>query len=66
MTVRKILGSINLPQGNHAVAKLDNGQYAVGDLCYGKTISMESQFPDLDSAFAHWSNELVTTSAAKY
>lgn len=64
MTVRKILGNINLPQGNHAVAKLDNGRYAVGNLSYGKTIPVDSQFPDLDSAFAYWSKELLTTATA--
>lgn len=64
MTVRKILGSIVLPHGNHAVAKLSNGRYAVGNLKYGNVVAAPEQFPDLDAAFAHWRKTMESSPAA--
>ena len=62
MTVRKILGSIRLPQGNHSLAKLENGSYAVGNISFGRQIPDIAQFPDLDTAFLHWRGALYSTS----
>lgn len=65
MTVRKILGSIKLPQGNHSVAKLDNGCYAVGNISYGRHIPDTAQYPDLDTAFTHWREALYNVSSVQ-
>jgi len=54
MTVRKILGKVDHKQGNHAVAKLSNGQYAVGNIRFGRCAANSNLFDDFDQAFAYW------------
>lgn len=60
MEVRKILGNIVLKNGNHAIAKLANGYYAVGNMFHGKRVSGLEQFHDFDKAFEHWYDSLQT------
>lgn len=54
MEVRKILGNIILHNGNHAIAKLANGHYAVGNLHKGNSVPVSEQFHDFDKAFKYW------------
>ena len=54
MQVRKILGGIALATGSHAIAKLTNGRYAVGDMSHGKTVPEHEQLEHFDAAFDLW------------
>lgn len=54
MTARKILGKIDRKRGNHAIAKLRNGQYAVGNLQVGRSAVGSDVFHDFNQAFEHW------------
>lgn len=54
MEVKLMLGSVEFRDRQHAIAKLSNGRYAVGQLYPGKRIVANEQFDCLDSAFDHW------------
>ncbi len=54
MTVRKILGKVDHKYGNHAVAKLECGRYAVGNIRVGRHAKNADVFNDFDQAFDHW------------
>lgn len=60
MRIRKILGGVlNARTGRtHSVAKLENGQYAVGDVALGQVVYVHSQFKTLVAACDHWSATL--------
>lgn len=49
--VRLILGCVESGQLRHAIAKLTNGLYAVGNLYVGQKIARSEQFDNIDLAF---------------
>ncbi len=54
MQVKIVLGAVVFSDRKHAIAKLSNGRYAVGQLSPGMRVAENEQFECLDSAFDHW------------
>ena len=54
MQVKVVLGSMELVDRKHAIAKLTNGRYALGQLSPGMRVAENEQFDCLDAAFDHW------------
>ncbi len=54
MHVRKILGSIVVAGHHHAIAKLTNGSYAVGNVSHGKKVPENEHIADFDTAVDLW------------
>ena len=66
MSIHKILGNIVLQHGNLALAKLENGYYAVGNLFYGKEVPDHEQFKDFNAAFRKWSETVDQLPASEF